>query len=172
MNDISFVKLNDSRYSDSVKRLWKDIFGDDYDFIDRFYSAFPMEKVTFVAVFFGEVVGIVNSLDVRASYRNVLYEGRYIYALALRQDLRGRGYAKKLLSMAEGRDFTLLVPENGELSKMYRHLGYVFETEIDARFEEPHLFFTEGGDLPCGEKVRALFKSDLKIPEDAVFSLI
>jgi ribosomal protein S18 acetylase RimI-like enzyme len=172
MNDISFVKLNDSRYSDSVKSLWKDIFGDDYDFIDGFYSAFPMEKVTFAALFSNEVVGIVNSLDVSASYQGTLYEGRYIYALALREDFRGRGIAKKLLSMAEGRDFTLLVPESENLFDMYRHLGYVYETQVDACFEEPHLFFAEDGDIPCDENVRALFKSDLKIPESATFSLI
>lgn len=139
----------------SVKALWQEIFGDDSKFIDRFYRAFPIGENTLVAKIGEKTVGMVNSLNCKLSYKNELFYGRYVYALAVSDEYRGRGIAKALLKDCEKGDFVLLVPETKDLFDMYAHLGYSKKTQVDVRFTEPFLFFTEG---KSDESIHALVK--------------
>lgn len=128
----------------SVKDLWQEIFGDDSEFIDRFYRAFPIEESGVVAKIGEKTVGMVNALDCKLMCKNELFYGKYIYALAVSNEYRGKGIAKALLEICEEGDFVLLVPETKGLFDMYAHLGYSKKTQVDVRFTEPFLFFTEG----------------------------
>ncbi len=143
MNNICFEikRLSEGKELLEVKKMWVDIFGDSPDFVDSFYSLFPAEKVTFVAKNGENTVGMVNSLDCTLDFCEKEQNGKYIYALAVKEAYRGRTIAKKLLEAAEGETFTMLVPENEKLAEMYRHLGYTQKIKVDTRYEEPTLFF-------------------------------
>ncbi|MBQ2251512.1 MAG: GNAT family N-acetyltransferase [Clostridia bacterium] len=144
-----------------VKGLWQEIFGDDEGFIDRFYSAFPVKDNTLVAKDGEKVVGVVNALDCKLRYKNEIFCGKYIYALAVSEKYRGRGIARELLETAEEGSFVLLVPETPDLFDMYAHLGYTEKTQADERFTRPFLFFTEG---KSDKSVSALVKiKDIKL---------
>ena len=106
----------------SVKALWQEIFGDDSEFIDRFYRAFPIEESGVVAKIGEKTVGMVNSLNCKLTCKNELFYGKYIYALAVSNEYRGKGIAKALLEICEEGDFVLLVPETKGLFDMYAHL--------------------------------------------------
>lgn len=149
------IKRAEQKDMPSVKALWQEIFGDDSEFIDRFYSAFPAGENTFVAKIGEKTVGMVNSLDCKLTRKNERFYGKYIYALAVSNEYRGRGVARALLEACEEGDFVLLVPETSDLFDMYAHLGYSKKAEADARFTEPFLFFTEE---KRDESVHALVK--------------
>ena len=138
------IKRASKKDMPSVKDLWQEIFGDDSKFIDRFYEAFPIEENTFVAKIGEKTVGMVNALDCKLTCKNELFHGKYIYALAVSNEYRERGIARALLEVCEEGSFVLLVPETKDLFAMYAHLGYSKKTQVDVRFTEPFLFFTEG----------------------------
>ena len=102
-----------------VKDLWQKIFGDDGEFIDRFYEAFPIKDNAFVAKIGEKTVGMVNALDCKLRYENEIFCGKYIYALAVSDDYRGKGIARALLEACEEGSFVLLVPETPKLFDMY-----------------------------------------------------
>ena len=146
-----------------IKDLWQEIFGDDEGFIDRFYSAFPIKDNTLVAKDGEKVIGMVNALDCKLRYKNEIFCGKYIYALAVSEKYRGKGIARELLETAEEGSFVLLVPETPDLFDMYAHLGYTEKTQADERFTRPFLFFTEG---KSDKSVSALVKiKDIKLED-------
>ena len=138
-----------------VKALWQEIFGDNEEFIEGFYRAFPIKENTLVAKVGERVVGMANALDCTLAYENERFCGKYIYALAVSGEHRGMGIAKALLDACEEGNFVLLVPETPDLYCMYAHLGYNKMVQADSRFTEPQLFLTEGEN---GECVSALLK--------------
>ena len=150
-----FKRVTEKNEEICVKKIWQDVFGDDEDFVDKFYSIFPMEKNTFVAKYGDNVVGIVNAIDCKISYENELFYGKYIYALAVDKNYRGRGLARALLEISESGSFMLLVPETPELFAMYGKLGYKQKVNVDERFVDPCLFFEGGG---SDKRVSALVK--------------
>ena len=149
---------------EGIKSLWRETFGDSYEYVEAFYSFFPMCENALVVLDGDKVVGMVNSLDCSAGYDDKIFHGRYIYALAVKVDYRKRGIAKRLLAAGEGGEFTMLVPETPSLFEMYAHLGYSFSTNVDKRFTEPQkllkTYKIQDGDLGT---VRALIKSE--VPE-------
>lgn len=169
MNDVLITRVSEISLALKIRELWSDVFGDEYSFIDDFYRVFPVEDVALAAFCGEEPVGMVNSIEVSASIGGAFYQGKYIYALAVKEAFRGKGIAKELLSRAQGRDFTLLVPENEKLSEMYRYLGYTGETLIDARFEEPQKFSENLFKKDMTQCVKALFKSEVPSLDSALF---
>ncbi len=150
-----FKRVTEKEEENCVKNIWQEIFGDDREFIDRFYDAFPMKENTFVAKDGEKVVAIVNAIDCRLLYENELFCGKYIYALAVEKAYRGRGIARGLLEISESGSFVLLVPETPELFAMYDRLGYNEKADVDERFVDPCLFLTDG---KGNKKVSALVK--------------
>lgn len=138
MNEIRVKKVGTEPEKTELFEIWSDLFGDSDAYISDFYATFPIGENAFVALCGERVVGIVNSLECRALLGTETFNGRYIYALALKKEFRGQGIAKKLLAAGEGRDFTMLVPESPELFEMYDHLGYTQKTRVVKKFLEPH----------------------------------
>ncbi|MBE6607430.1 MAG: GNAT family N-acetyltransferase [Ruminococcaceae bacterium] len=151
------IKRAEKQDEYSVKMLWQKIFGDEEKFIDGFYDAFPMKDNTFVAKVGGKVVGMVNAVDCKLLCEGEQLCGKYIYALAVEEAFRGRGIARNLLeaSECEAESFVLLVPETPDLFVMYEKFGYNEKVDVDERFVDPALFFTE---KKSGKKVSALVK--------------
>ena len=148
-------RVTKSEEAIGVKRIWQEIFGDDDDFLDSFYDAFPMKENTFVAKDGEKVVGIVNAIDCELLYDKKHFFGKYIYALAVDKPYRGKGLARKLLEISESGSFVLLVPETPELFAMYDKLGYKEKADVDDRFVDPCLFV---GGKESGRRVSALVK--------------
>ena len=107
-------------------------FGDDEDFIRRFYDSFGGEVFTH---YDGDVLaGMVNRVPIKYGDHN----GGYIYAACTRPEYRGKGIFRKLMTEAEsGMDFMMLIPAEPDLYGMYRGLGYngtgysIFPCEAD-----------------------------------------
>lgn len=145
-NTLTVKKVSCRSEELALRKIWRDIFGDTYEYIEDFYKTFDIKESAYVALLENEVVGIVNSLKCRALCKTEkngeaeekMFSGRYIYALAVKKEHRGRGFAKELLKAAEGDDFTVLIPENEGLFAMYRHLGYTVDVRIPYLFVEPH----------------------------------
>lgn len=111
--------------TDSLKRLWKTVFGDPEEFIDTFFDvAFAPERCKYVEKD-GEAVSALYWLDCE-------YEGgklAYIYAVATDPDQRGKGLASQLLLdthevlKQQGYCGAVLKPAKG-LFPFYERLGY------------------------------------------------
>ncbi len=168
MNDNVIVKKADNTdEKEQIKALWEETFGDSLEYVEDFYETFPISENAFVALDGKTVVGMVNSLDCKAELNGKIFHGKYIYALAVKKEYRGKKIAKKLLEVGESDIFTMLIPERTELFAMYGHLGYTVNTVVDAAFIEPHKFF--GKFTENTKKVRALVKSENTELENAVF---
>ena len=112
--------------TDSLKRLWKTVFGDPDTFIDTFFEiAYTPERCRYIAEN-GEAISALYWFDCS-------YEGgklAYIYAVATHPDHRGKGLASRLLTeshehlKALGYAGCVLKPAKG-LFPFYERLGYV-----------------------------------------------
>lgn len=111
--------------TDSLKQLWKTVFGDPEAFIDTFFRvAFSFDRCRYVAE---------NGKAICALYWfDCSYEGgklAYIYAVATEPSHQGKGLASRLLAethahlKAQGYAGTVLKPANG-LFPFYERLGY------------------------------------------------
>ena len=167
MTDHIIIKRAEtSDEKEQIKVLWEEIFGDDRQYVENFYKVFPMRENAFVALDGQALVGMVNSIDCKAKLQDKSFNGKYVYALAVKKQYRGKGIAKKLLNMCESEVFTMLIPERDELFAMYEHLGYTVKTAADIRFTEPHKIV-----LNSGRTVSALVKSENTEIEKAIFSI-
>lgn len=111
---------------DSLKRLWKTVFGDPDSFIDAFFEiAFSPERCRCVTEN-GEIVSALYWLDCECNGRKLAY----IYAVATHPEHRGKGLASQLLESthrhlkAAGYSGAVLKPASG-LFPFYERLGYV-----------------------------------------------
>lgn len=162
-NHLNFKKVDTAYEKEQIKALWQETFGDSPDYVEDFYKIFATEENALVALDGDRVVGMVNSLDCKARLCGEILRGKYIYALAVKKEYRGRGVAKKLLKMGEGELFTMLIPERDELFEMYAHLGYTVKTDAYKGFIEPHKHFDKMS------KTRALVKSENEKLSNAEF---
>ena len=112
--------------TDSLKELWKTVFGDPDSFIDTFFRvAYSPDRCRYIEEA-GRAISALYWFDCR-------YEGgklAYIYAVATDPEHRGKGLASQLLTdthnhlKAAGYAGAVLKPANG-LFPFYGKLGYV-----------------------------------------------
>ena len=117
--------------TNSLKKLWKTVFGDSDEFLDAFFrTAYAPERCSFFAED-GEAICALYWFD-------CTYEGgklAYIYAVATHPDHRGKGLASRLLQQTHDRLKALgyagavLKPAEG-LFPFYERLGYVTSGSI------------------------------------------
>lgn len=112
--------------TDSLKQLWKTVFGDSDSFIDTFFRmAYAPERCLYIEEE-GTVISGLYWLDCRWEDRKIAY----IYAVATHPDHRGKGLASRLMTQAHDRLKALgyagaaLKPAPG-LFPFYARLGYV-----------------------------------------------
>lgn len=130
----------------ALRRLWKQAFGDDDAFLDRFFeTAYSPDRCRCVLED-GGVSAALYWLDMHCRDRRIAY----FYAVATDEACRSRGLCRRLMADAHdilqsrGYAGSILVPESGGLGAMYEKMGYRFCSSI-RRFDS-----TPGpGSIPC-----------------------
>lgn len=132
----------DKKYIASLKKLWFNVFGDEEEYIDLFFTKAYYHSDTFAEMLDGEIVSALYLLKADIKFGGSIYKGRYLYAAATLPEYRSRGYMAKLineaLSFAENErlDFIALVPADEGLYSYYKRFGfneamYKYRVDID-----------------------------------------
>lgn len=119
-----------------VKELWKECFGDEDEFIDRFLVRFYSPQTTFLHREEERVVAMLHVVAFTSAF------GRtgYVYAVATDKEYRRRGLAAELLREAEewcranGFDALMLIPQNDSLVRYYAGLDFE-DVALRVKFE-------------------------------------
>ncbi len=115
---------------EDIKRLWNSVFGDGFEFIDRFIDS--LDALKYALVLGKPIKAMLFMLPVKLCVPSDEEEldGRYIYAVATDEKYRGKGLASQLIKAAHSvtlqnhEHFCALVPANDELFNFYSRLGY------------------------------------------------
>ncbi len=118
-----------------LKSFWKEIFKDDDDYINLFFtSKFKMEN-TFVIKESGKIVSMLYGEHTTLINEDESFSGIYISGIATKEDSRGKGYAKMLISEIEkafpNTDVFYLIPAGEHLFDYYEKLGYFPLTKLE-----------------------------------------
>ena len=123
MNIINYIT---PEWIPELRQLWKDAFGDDDEFLDKFFeTAFSPDRCRCIAE---------NGRILAALYWfNTSCQGQkfaYLYAVATDPDHRNQGLSRRLVEdtktalKARGYAGVLLVPESEDLTRMYSRMGF------------------------------------------------
>ena len=120
------IRKPETGHIPGIRQLWEDVFQEEADFLDRFFSlAFAPDRCR-IALEGEQVIGMVHWLT--CSCRN--RELAYLYAVAVAPQFRDRGIGSRLLLAAEdaireaGFAGILLVPQEEDLRAYYAARGY------------------------------------------------
>lgn len=117
-------------YSQSLKKLWADTFGDNEEYINLFFDCDYTPTECFAETVNGEVVSALYLLKGYIKSAKAAFEGRYLYAAATAEKYRGKGLMGKLIEEAEeyiktnNISFIALVPANNGLYGYYERFGF------------------------------------------------
>ena len=119
-----------------VRRLWREVFGDDVEFIDSFLTTCYDPENLFAHYEQERLVAMVHLLPFRTAEGERVH---YIYGVATDPQWRGQGLATELMLRALRRaevesDVVVLIPSSEEVKAFYRELGFV-DAELPLRFE-------------------------------------
>lgn len=126
--------------AEACKKLWKEVFGDNDDFIDNFMSLYYCE----------ENMLTIEKQDILLSMLHLIpfkFNGELvglIYALGTTTKARNRGYATTLIKEAIEKGLQkeyaaiMLIPENEELHIFYEKQGFTGRNRV--KFELPDKF--------------------------------
>lgn len=152
----------------SLRRLWKQAFGDTDQLLDSFFSiAFSTDRCL-CGWEDGQLVSVVYWFDSQWKDKLIAYG----YAVATDERYRGRGFCHKLLESLRqrlkkrGYYGILLIPENEKLMGFYQSMGYVPCCRME------HFLVPGAGELDPGiQKITweqyAWYRPQL-LPEDSV----
>lgn len=160
------------RQTESIKeqcrQLWKDVFGDSDEFIDRFMTHyFCYENMLCI-----EQGGKLQSMLHIVPFELNGEKAAYIYAVATAAEARGKGYATELMKRAinkaqnEGYKAIVTLPADEELYKFYARFGFKGKHAVE--------FITdEGIDFGTGESEKdfatvLLMDDSLTLPDDGI----
>ncbi len=118
MTEISYA---DASLTDSLKELWHEAFGDDYNYIDFFFKNHTDTRCIVMREG-NRALSAVHLIDASISGQPVLYA----YAVATLKDFRGHGFSRILLERAS-EDFAIpliLRPASGGLRQYYHRCGF------------------------------------------------
>ncbi|MBQ5647538.1 MAG: GNAT family N-acetyltransferase [Alistipes sp.] len=109
-----------------MRKMWHDIFGDDFAEIDSFLVRHD-DAIPLIHTEKGEVVSMLFVVPLQIWEQRVAY----IYAVATKPEYRGRGIASELLNealkmvKASGNfDLAALIPSSTESKRLYERLGF------------------------------------------------
>ena len=109
-----------------LRQLWKEAFGDDDAFLDKFFStAFAADRCR-CGIVDDKLAAALYWFDCKLDNRPIAY----LYAVAVAKSHRKQGLGKALLADTQahlafrGYDGVLLVPGSGDLRSYYEKLGY------------------------------------------------
>ena len=128
-------------------RIWKDVFGDDDEFILSFIKNFYNEENMLYIEYEGKIASMLHIIPFEFNGSTVAY----IYAVATEVNMRGRGYAKDLIRQAiekakkDRYKALITLPADKKLTAFYSRFG--FQGHYAVKFESK-----EGFDFGTGEK--------------------
>ena len=118
--------------TDSLKALWKTVFGDTDAFIDSFFRiAYSPDRCRFIEEN-GEAICALYWFDCSYSGGKLAY----IYAVATHPDHRGKGLCRQLMDRThavlkqQGYAAAMLRPADSGLRRMYETMGYRDATRV------------------------------------------
>lgn len=94
------IQYGELKFIPALKRLWKECFADEDSYIDAFFDALYDDRNILLAQENGVLMGASFFLPGRIYYNGDWREIRYVYALAVDAQFRGRGTAGGLLRAA------------------------------------------------------------------------
>ncbi len=153
----------------ALRALWKQAFGDGDDCLDPFFTKLYRPEDAFVVREKGAVAAMAFQLPMTVCYRGRSWAAAYLYAVATREDARGKGCCSALLDFAakelerRGVKALLLVPGGPSLREFYRARGFSDFSTAD-RFETEDLAgHGEAGPVspPVYRELRERFLRDL-----------
>ncbi len=124
---IGFSNGNDK---EGLYSLWRRVFGDGKEFLDKFFCAFYKDENTVVCRDNGKIVSMLFLIPTDIIIENAGFKAYYIYAAATDEGCRKQGIMSKLLAFAReyseaaGIDFLFLHPANGALYNYYEKNGF------------------------------------------------
>lgn len=130
MQKLSDVKFPTKKDIPSLKKLWHTVFGDDYGYIDEFFSTAFSEENTLVICDGDTAVSALYLVESNIVKSDKTYNAYYVYAVATLPLYRGKGLMTSLLDeaarVAKERkiSYLFLVPAEVTLYGMYGRLGY------------------------------------------------
>ena len=112
-----------------VKELWAECFGDDA-FAEWFFAKLYSEEFLYVCEMDETIVSMAFCLPKTLILQGKSYRAWYLYGIGTKQEFRGHGYAKRLISFCtqtakeHGMDLCLLIPAEQSLFSFYRACGF------------------------------------------------
>lgn len=121
---------SDEKYIPSLRKLWHDVFGDEYEYIDLFFKKAYFQSECFAEVSDNKVISALYLLSAKIRCDGQVFNGRYLYAASTLPQFRGKGIMSELLEQAnkfaqeKKLDFIALVPASDSLYNYYSKFGY------------------------------------------------
>ena len=106
--------------------LWSEVFGDEQQDIEDFFVRLYDPALTFTHSFDNQTVAMLHIIPLQSETENIAY----IYAVATKEQFRGRGIASALLTSAlrtieQGRFHrAMLIPADQTSAKFYERFGF------------------------------------------------
>ena len=83
-----------------LQALWREAFGDSPEYIAGFYNINFSPELAVLLELDGSVCAMAHLLPSELIFRGVRLPARYIYAVAVKRELRGRGFGGELMRFA------------------------------------------------------------------------
>lgn len=109
--------------------LWQNVFGDEKNVTDSFFSLFG-SKISYILLVNGKTVSSLHMIPCKLITDGEELSGKYLYAAATNEQYRSKGFMKKLIEFAvdsekqSGEDFICLYPAEESLYGYYMNFGF------------------------------------------------
>lgn len=110
----------------ALTELWMEAFGDEREYVEFYFSHRFTEENMMVYLMDHHPVSMISLLPAYLHKKGARQKARYVYAVATKEEYRGRGYARDLILTAKKRLGEPLVLEPAEdwLMEYYRKMGF------------------------------------------------
>jgi predicted acetyltransferase len=127
------ITYAEEHQKDEIISLWEVSFPNDLSgFVDMYFEDKYKERDTLVYLLEDKIVSCLQMLPYKITYYNHVCKTSYISGAATLPDFQRRGFMGELLSQSflemknRGDIFTVLIPQEDELSEYYQKYGYEF----------------------------------------------
>jgi len=129
MDNIEF-RLAEGKDVCDLKKLWKEAFKDDHNYIDFYFNNSNRIANIYIATNNGNISSMMSAIEINYNRESATYKGIYIYAVATFEKYRGLRHMTKLMDYVEKQtkranyDFLMLVPQTESLFTMYENINF------------------------------------------------